>query len=95
VFDDESDLIGYLLLGACTVSAGTMLFYISQRSFPNWDVPGWLYLLVAVVYMGAMLRLQMFGSDCPDPGRGILRPETMPADRAVESGLLKPLAHDV
>jgi hypothetical protein len=76
MFEDKSNWIGLLLLVACGLSAGTMLGYIDAGTFPDWNVPGWLKLIVIVgglvLIIGGfvwMRRGPTLGNDVRSPRR--------------------------
>lgn len=69
MFDGDSYLPGYLLIGACLLSAGTMLHFITGATYPHWHVPFWLMLLLAIVFTGAVLRFERIRREVPYPAQ--------------------------
>lgn len=70
MFEDRANWIGIALLIACGLSAGTMLGYIDAGEMAEFSGPGWLGVLIVVVFMGLfifgaiqMLRGKSLGDD--------------------------------
>jgi hypothetical protein len=80
VFDDRDSIIGVLLLGLCAVAGGVIVWAIATDTKLEYNGPGWLAWLLAIVFMGAVFfglfqgivgRRRGGGApQWPDPGSG-------------------------
>jgi hypothetical protein len=52
---DRENAIGILLLGACVVIAGIMLYYINIGERPQWNFSGPVSIALAVIFFGLLI----------------------------------------
>lgn len=71
---DRENAVGFLLLGLCTAVGGVLVYAIVTGERFRFTGPGWLGVLLLVVFVGASLY-GLFGPGrrWPDPFTGLLR----------------------
>jgi hypothetical protein len=52
---DRENIVGVLLLGVCAVIAGVLLYSIASGEQINVDIPGWLGVVLTVVFLGLIV----------------------------------------
>jgi amino acid transporter len=80
MFNDRGNLIGVLLLGLCAVAAGVMIWAIVTGQSLEYNGPGWLTTLLAILFIGGSLYGMFMGGirrrksggtpQWPSPGHG-------------------------
>jgi len=79
---NRENMVGFLLLGFCTVIAGIMVYFIIVGETPDVDLPPVLSFLMGALFFGLLIfgfiRSPLFqrlrggqgGRQWPDPGTG-------------------------
>lgn len=69
---DRENLVGLLLLGLCAAGAGVLLFGIATGTRWEYTGPGWLSIVLGVVFVGALIYgfVTRPGGRWPDPRTG-------------------------
>lgn len=71
---ERENLVGVVLLGLCAVVGGVLVYSIATGTRFRFTGPGWLGVLLFVVFLGASLYgLFSSGRRWPDPLAGRLR----------------------
>lgn len=69
---DRENVIGLLLLGLCAAAGGVLLYGIATGTRWEYTGPGWLAVVLGVVFFGAILYgvVTRPGGRWPDPRTG-------------------------
>jgi hypothetical protein len=79
MFDDKQNIIGFLLLGLCTVVGGVLVWEIMSGDRLHYDGPAWLGWVLLALFIGASMfglsrggtfRRRWSGRRWPDPMTG-------------------------
>ena len=86
---NRDNLVGLLLLAVCGVFAAVLIVNIAAGTRPRYNGPGWLAVVVAVLFIGGSLYgLVTMARGWPDPrtGRRGRRPRWWPFGRRDDDG---------